>query len=926
MGAESGDTGSFTVSGNGTTSTGVIAGACVDSKIEKCTSYLPMVCEGNNSANKLMTMGLVGFVYGAGTSEDTVSQLTDLTNYGALKADPGAANANGFTSTQVGGIAGFSNTSRTSTFANRFLRCINHGDMTVSTGRASGIVAAANTFTHIVECTNHGDVVTTNSQSHAGGLLCLSNATDCEIINSANYGNVISDLTTYRGTLVANINSLGKMDNKIAGGGIGSYNGGDYEMVAINEMNFMDYIGKIKAGNEERVTNTKYGGEVSTAKGIRTADDLVALAAAVNSFAGHFNGQGYRIRNLKMVAANSEEGATYGLFGTLAPGAVIENFSFDTGCSFTVASTAGSSNGVVAGLVYDATVRDITSSAPMLFQGAAGNVRITMALIGTAFAETANVTIDNVNNNGTITAENRDNNTNGGATGYHIAGIAGFTTNDGASQQKVIISDCINYGDITSATGRTAGIVAAANRYTQLANCVNHGKQLNTCPKNDAGRLGNIACNMGAGSSMIGCSNYGDLTSTTGSRCGGITSAAGDATFENCANYGTILTDSPYRGVFWGYNNAVAQWTDCTAGGKVGTYNANAPVFDSYADAEQANYLGKQGANQSALTNIAYQIGNSGGGSAGGDAELRILFIGNSFTKDAVEHLPGILKAMGIDKVKMTHMYYGGRTVPEYNNGFATVNDYRCYECNPGAAGWTESMNKTIKEVAASEQWDVVTIQEHTGKVNAWKWTSAEKEALQGLIDNVKSTQTGAMPKFYYILSQAYADPALVSYSQQTVIVNNFASSQTDMYAAIVAQGQKVMSEVAFDDVIATGTVLQNLRTSKLQNAMDMTRDGYHMDYGISRYAASCAVFEKLISPAFGGVTLDGNPFRYTTSNTTHGSYSTPVTEANAPIALQAARYALTTPYAVTDMSHIGQERPDNGIEDTEFEEDQNKE
>ena len=1009
LGAESGDTGSFTVSGNGTTSTGVIAGACVDSKIEKCTSYLPMVCEGNNSANKLMTMGLVGFVYGAGTSEDTVSQLTDLTNYGALKADPGAANANGFTSTQVGGIAGFSNTSRTSTFANRFLRCINHGDMTVSTGRASGIVAAANTFTHIVECenygdmmntyagskggrlgnitcilgtqsiingcTNHGDVVTTNSQSHAGGLLCLSNATDCEIINSANYGNVISDLTTYRGTLVANINSLGKMDNNIAGGGIGSYNGGDYEMVAINEMNFMDYIGKIKAGNEERVTNTKYGGEVSTAKGIRTADDLVALAAAVNSgkplgewqnengeiclltdidmsevaewtpigkatfviannkltvsgtpFAGHFNGQGYRIRNLKMVAANSEEGATYGLFGTLAPGAVIENFSFDTGCSFTVASTAGSSNGVVAGLVYDATVRDITSSAPMLFQGAAGNVRITMALIGTAFAETANVTIDNVNNNGTITAENRDNNTNGGATGYHIAGIAGFTTNDGASQQKVIISDCINYGDITSATGRTAGIVAAANRYTQLANCVNHGKQLNTCPKNDAGRLGNIACNMGAGSSMIGCSNYGDLTSTTGSRCGGITSAAGDATFENCANYGTILTDSPYRGVFWGYNNAVAQWTDCTAGGKVGTYNANAPVFDSYADAEQANYLGKQGANQSALTNIAYQIGNSGGGSAGGDAELRILFIGNSFTKDAVEHLPGILKAMGIDKVKMTHMYYGGRTVPEYNNGFATVNDYRCYECNPGAAGWTESMNKTIKEVAASEQWDVVTIQEHTGKVNAWKWTSAEKEALQGLIDNVKSTQTGAMPKFYYILSQAYADPALVSYSQQTVIVNNFASSQTDMYAAIVAQGQKVMSEVAFDDVIATGTVLQNLRTSKLQNAMDMTRDGYHMDYGISRYAASCAVFEKLISPAFGGVTLDGNPFRYTTSNTTHGSYSTPVTEANAPIALQAARYALTTPYAVTDMSHIGQERPDNGIEDTEFEEDQNKE
>ena len=1008
LGAENGDTGSFKVSGNGVTSTGVIAGASVESTIEECTSYLPMECLGNGASNKLMTMGLVGFVYGAGTSDETVTKLIGLKNYGAMKAVPGAASANGFTSTQAGCIAGVSNTSRTSTFRNLITRCANYGDMTVSTGRASGIVAAANTFTVVSECENHGDmlntygesgggrlgnitcilgtssvvdgctnygdIVATNAKTHAGGLVCLTNSADSEVVNSANYGNVITDLATYRGTLVANINNGAKLDNNTAGGGVGSYNGGNYVMVQIDETNYMDYIGLIKTGNEDKVTNTKYGGDISTAKGIRTADDLVAFAAAVNAggsldewlnedgevclltnidmsavtewtpigkaafelasnkltltgtpFAGHFNGQGYRIRNLKMVAAGSEAGATYGLFGALAPGAVVENFSFDTGCSLTVTATAGSSNGVVAGMVHDATVRDITSSAPMHFQGTAGSVRITMALIGTAFAETAGVTIDNVNNNGAITAENRDNNTAGGATGYHIAGIVGFSSNDGSSQQKVIISDCINYGDMTSATGRTSGIVAAANRYTQLTNCVNHGDQMNTCPKEDAGRLGNITCNMGTGSSMSGCTNYGNLTSTTGARCGGITSISNTATFENCANYGTILSDGS-RGVFWAYNNGVAQWTDCTAGGKVGTYNNGAPVFDSYAEADQANYLGKQGSNKSTLTNIVYQIGSTGGGGTGGDAELRILFIGNSFTKDAVEHLPGILKAAGLDKVKMTHMYYGGRTVPEYNNGFATVNDYRCYECGPGAAGWTELMNKTIKEVAASDRWDIVTIQEHTGKVNAWSWTSTEKEALQGLIDNVKSTQTGAMPKFYYILSQAYGDPAIVSYSQQTVIVNNFASSQADMYAAIVAQGKKVMAEVSFDDVIATGTVLQNLRTSKLQNSMDMTRDGYHMDYGIARYAASCAVFEKLISPAFGGVTLDGNTFRYTTSNSTAGSYSTPVTDANAPIALQAARYALATPYAVTDMSDIDQEKPDNGIEDTEFDDDKNKE
>ena len=270
-----------------------------------------------------------------------------------------------------------------------------------------------------------------------------------------------------------------------------------------------------------------------------------------------------------MVAANSEEGATYGLFGTLAPGAVIENFSFDTGCSFTVASTAGSSNGVVAGLVYDATVRDITSSAPMHFPGCGGQCPH-------HDGPDRNGLCRNSQRHDRQREQQRHDHGRKPRQQYRTEAPRATTSpalrdsppTTGLRSRKSSSPTASTTATSPPRQDAPSGIVAAANRYTQLANCVNHGKQLNTCPKNDAGRLGNIACNMGAGSSMIGCSNYGDLTSTTGSRCGGITSAAGDATFENCANYGTILTDSPYRGVFWGYNNAVAQWTDCTAGGK----------------------------------------------------------------------------------------------------------------------------------------------------------------------------------------------------------------------------------------------------------------------------------------------------------------------------------------------------------------------
>ena len=71
------------------------------------------------------------------------------------------------------------------------------------------------------------------------------------------------------------------------------------------------------------------------------------------------------------------------------------------------------------------------------------------------------------------------------------------------------------------------------------------------------------------------------------------------------------------------------------------------------------------------------------------------------------------------------------------------------------------------------------------------------------------------------------------------------------------------------------------------------------MDYGLSRYAASCTVFESIITPLT-GIKLDNNTYRYPDS----GEGKTPVTDANAPIALQAARNAIKTPFAVTDMSN----------------------
>ena len=272
------------------------------------------------------------------------------------------------------------------------------------------------------------------------------------------------------------------------------------------------------------------------------------------------------------------------------------------------------------------------------------------------------------------------------------------------------------------------------------------------------------------------------------------------------------------------------------------------------------------------------------------EKELSILFIGNSFTMDAVTHLPGLLSSAGIKKVHLIHMYYGGRLVQQYNSGWETSADYTVYECKPGNAAWTTYKGKTLKEIAESREWDIVTIQEHTGSKFAWSWTSAQKTHFTQLIDKVKATQK-KKPQFYYILSQAYQDNSKIgSGSMPNVTWTDHAG----MWGVVSAFGKNVMLNIPFDGIISTGAMLENLRTTSCNNKMGLTRDGYHMDKGLACYGASCTVFETLITPVY-DVKLDKNRYR--------SSDGTPVTDANAPIALEAARLAIANPYIIMNMA-----------------------
>ena len=112
----------------------------------------------------------------------------------------------------------------------------------------------------------------------------------------------------------------------------------------------------------------------------------------------------------------------------------------------------------------------------------------------------------------------------------NVGGIAGTTKNTGT------ITDCFNYGAISSVHGRVGGIVGWANK--PVVNCVNYGKI--TAGWDSGGVVGYV--NDGQSASIIDCVNYGEVSGGTG--MGGIFgfnhTNAGKITISGCVNYGSV--------------------------------------------------------------------------------------------------------------------------------------------------------------------------------------------------------------------------------------------------------------------------------------------------------------------------------------------------------------------------------------------------
>lgn len=222
---------------------------------------------------------------------------------------------------------------------------------------------------------------------------------------------------------------------------------------------------------------------------------------------------------------------------------------------------------------------------------------------------------------------------------------------------------------------------------------------------------------------------------------------------------------------------------------------------------------------------------------------LRILAIGNSFSQDAIEqNLWELFDAEGIPVI-IGNLYIGGCTLQRhYNNSLGNVPDYRYRKVVDGVR--TDMPGYTLEMGLADEPWDVVSLQQASGVSGLYE---TFQPYLKELIGFVKSrTREGVR----LVWHQTWAYSADASHPEFPVYGRN----QQVMYASIMYAARRAVEENGFQQVIPSGTAIQNARGTDLGDTLN--RDGYHLELTYGRYTAACTWFETLT-----GRDVTGNPW-----------------------------------------------------------------
>ena len=257
------------------------------------------------------------------------------------------------------------------------------------------------------------------------------------------------------------------------------------------------------------------------------------------------------------------------------------------------------------------------------------------------------------------------------------------------------------------------------------------------------------------------------------------------------------------------------------------------------------------------------------------DKRLRILSIGNSFSKDTMEHIGEIAKAVGFADFEFANLYIGGCSINRhYNNAVRNISDY-VYYTNTGD-GWSSAEHFAICDVVKEGAWDYISIQHGTGDKS--RYTSpVSYDNLLPLIRYVKDL-AGKNTKIAFNMAWV-ADPDSTHHE-----ITSYGGDQLLMYEKLTQLTQQRIATLSEVDVVSpTGTAIQNARGYIPQR---LTRDGFHLSRDLGRYIAGLTFLKALCD-------IDVDKVLWMPEG---------VTDREREIAQKAVNAAVKTPYGISPL------------------------
>ena len=213
---------------------------------------------------------------------------------------------------------------------------------------------------------------------------------------------------------------------------------------------------------------------------------------------------------------------------------------------------------------------------------------------------------------------------------------------------------------------------------------------------------------------------------------------------------------------------------------------------------------------------------------------LKLLFVGNSFAVDTMEHTANIALSLGIKSIKFGTLYVGGCSIDmHHNHAYNDMPVYKYY-VNTGD-GWSSTPEYKRSDAIKSDDWDWIAIQH--GTKNGSRYTSPEcYEKLDSLIDYIKELAPEAKIAFNMTwLGEPTKDHhEIISYGGDMVRMRE---------ELCKVKREVILTNPRIDKFIPTGTAIENARTSRLGI---LTRDGYHLSYDKGRFIAGLALISTI--------------------------------------------------------------------------------